>query len=198
MIPVQGFGGTSKWLARLMGFIDGGYLREQFRHEFNSEIIDFDILKHQLVQIFDANCGGHYKGNMVRVYYYDGRVLPTDSKFNEQEEYFAKIRNIDGYDVRFGRLKPTGENRTGPLKQKGVDVRMAVDMITKAYLDHYDFAIMLAGDDDFLDVVNAVKDTGKRVYGIYFSERISKDLLDSWDVGYDIQNIINLLKPKTS
>jgi len=198
MIPIQGFGGNNPGLAKLMGFIDGGYLREQFKQKFNSDEINFDILKDQLVKIFNANCEGHYKGDMTRIYYYDGRVNHTDSKFNEQEEYFAKIRNIGGYEVRFGRLKPTGEKRSGPLKQKGVDVRMAVDMITKAYLNHYDFAIMLAGDDDFLDVVNAVKDTGKRVYGIYFSERISKELLDSWDVKYNIQNIINLLKPKNS
>jgi uncharacterized LabA/DUF88 family protein len=46
-----------------------------------------------------------------------------------------------------------------------VDTLIAIDMISKAYENHYDVDILLAGDDDFLDVVNAVKNAGKRVYG---------------------------------
>lgn len=192
MNPVQGTGGRQP-LTRLIAFIDGGYLRKQIGRRFDSELIDFKILKHQLTQNFEASCNGLFRGDLLRIYYYDGRVEQNDPKFTSQEKYFSKIRDIDGYEVRFGRLKQTGENQSGPLKQKGVDVRLAVDMITKAYLNHYDFAIMIAGDDDFLDVVNAVKDTGKRVYGFYFPEHVSKDLMESWDASINIENFLNLI-----
>ena len=76
------------------------------------------------------------------------------------------------------------------LKQKGVDVRLATDMITKAYQDHYDFAILFAGDDDFSDVVNAVKDAGKRVIGIYLKEHVSLNFKNSIDIRFEITDEI--------
>lgn len=191
---LQGFGSPTQGLAHLMAFIDGGYLREQFKQKFGSDSINYGILKHQLVENFNANCDGKYRGDISRVYYYDGIVEPSNSKYKKQMEYFDEIRNINGYQVRLGRLRPSGKEGKGPLKQKGVDVLLAVDMISKAHQDHYDFAIMIAGDDDFLDVVDAVKDAGKRVFGVYFPERISKELFDSWDARIKITNFLDLIR----
>jgi uncharacterized LabA/DUF88 family protein len=39
--------------------------------------------------------------------------------------------------------------------------------------NHYDIAILLSGDDDIQDIVKAVKNAGKRVFGAYFSKHIS-------------------------
>jgi uncharacterized LabA/DUF88 family protein len=39
----------------------------------------------------------------------------------------------------------------------------------------------VAGDEDLLDIVNAVKNTGKRVYGAYLENHISVELKDSFD-----------------
>jgi len=186
------FGGRS--LAKLMAFVDGGYLRNNFERKCNSTSINFEVLKNQFVSNFNANCQGKYEGDIFRVYYYDAAVRPSDEKFKEQEEFFSKIRIINGFDIRLGRLTSTGNQGKGPLKQKGVDVRLAVDMISKAYQNDYDFAILLAGDDDFLDVVEEVKDAGKRVYGMYFRDHISKDLQNSFDARIEIDNFVNSLK----
>ena len=83
-----------------------------------------------------------------------------------------------GYDIKLGRLTKTNSG----FKQKWVDSLIAIDMIAKAYQNHYDIAILVAGDDDFSDVVNAVKDAGKRVIGAYFSHNISENLVNSFDV----------------
>lgn len=37
--------------------------------------------------------------------------------------------------------------------QKGVDTLIALDMILKAFQDYYDFAFLLAGDANFVDIV---------------------------------------------
>lgn len=94
----------------------------------------------------------------------------------------------------WGRLRSRGENGKGGFKQKGVDVLLAIDMITKAYQNNYEFSIILAGDDDFVDVIKAVKDTGKRVFGIYFKNHMSSKLFDILDVRIEIENFINNLK----
>jgi uncharacterized LabA/DUF88 family protein len=54
-------------------------------------------------------------------------------------------------------------------------------MVSKAYMDHYDIAFLVTGDEDFLPVVDAVKNAGKRVFGIYFDTWISEDLKNSFD-----------------
>ena len=45
---------------------------------------------------------------------------------------------------------------------------MAVDMINFAYKDNYDTAIIVTGDGDFAEAINAVKDHGKHVEHAYF------------------------------
>lgn len=71
---------------------------------------------------------------------------------------------------------------------------ISVDMLTKAYLGHYDIAAFLGGDDDFLDLISAVKNlAGKRVYGFYFKHNVSSALADCFDVECSLT--IEKLKP---
>jgi uncharacterized LabA/DUF88 family protein len=194
MMPLMGSFTSKSPIAKVMAFIDGGYLRSQYKRKYGTEEIDFNKLKIHLMDNFNANCGGKYDGDLVRVYYYDAIVDHDHPNYSEQRQYFLKIGTINGYQVRLGRLISTGKNDDGPLKQKGVDVHLAVDMITKAYQDQYDFAILLAGDDDFLDVINGVKDSGKRVFGLYFREHISDNLYDALDARIEVDNFGNNLK----
>lgn len=184
-------------LAKLMGFIDGGYLRSEIEKRFGEDGINFQRLKQRMIEYFNANCGGKYDGDLVRVYYYDAIADPKHPQYQQQSDYFSRIKAINGYQVRLGKLVPTGKDGTGSLKQKGVDVLLATDMITKAYHEQYEFAILLAGDNDFLEVVNAVKDSGKRVFGMYFREHIADDLYDAFDARIEIGNFINDLKTIT-
>lgn len=188
-----GYSESRKPIARLMAFIDGGYIRENFRKKAESDI-DFGKLENILTETFNSNCRGMYTGDLIRTYFYDAIVDVTHQKYSEQNEYHNRIKS-HGIQVVLSRLKPAGNNETGKLKQKGVDVRLAVDMITKAYQNHYDYAILVAGDDDFLDVVKAVKDhTGKRVMGLFFEDTVSSDLKDEYDIPYSMLNFMNNLK----
>ena len=47
--------------------------------------------------------------------------------------------------------------------QKSVDIQLAIDMLSKAFKDQYDVAILVSGDADFVRVVEIVKDLGKHV-----------------------------------
>ena len=159
-----------------MIFIDGGYLRERIRDIFGHEKIKFNALALWLTGIFSRYS---IRCELITVYYYDALVNPTEDldRYNEQDRYFGEIRTHDFYDVKLGRLIKTESG----YRQKGVDVLLAIDMLGKAYEDQYDIGILLSGDDDLVDVVRAVKDVGKRVYGVYFAGHASRKLIQSFD-----------------
>jgi uncharacterized LabA/DUF88 family protein len=124
---------------------------------------------------------------LVRAYYYDADVDIRDSrerskeseaKHDEIDQRLSRIKQEDFYQVRLGRLKST----KGRYKQKGVDVLLATDMVVKAYQGEYDTAVVLTGDDDLVDAIEAIKHIGKTVYGIFFVEHCSQTLRDSFDV----------------
>jgi len=198
-ISSPGFAGTR----RVMIFIDGAYLRRNMKKMFQHDEINYELLVNEL-RTFTSY--GKLFPELIRAYYYDANfkaeqtdmILDNDddieldpvamdmlapiyeekqSIFREQEKYLKQFKNYDYFEVRLGRLKKTKRG----LKQKGVDTIIAIDMISKAYENHYDVAVLLSGDDDLLDVVNIVKNTGKRVFGAFFEKTISQELQDSFD-----------------
>ena len=54
-------------------------------------------------------------------------------------------------------------------QEKGVDVNLAVDMIKLSAI--YDVCILISGDQDFVPVVQFLKDTGKLVYVVSFTKK---------------------------
>jgi hypothetical protein len=53
-------------------------------------------------------------------------------------------------------------------KSKGVDVALTTDFLWNAFQDNYDVAILVAGDGDYVPMVNAAKRLGKVVYVAFF------------------------------
>jgi uncharacterized LabA/DUF88 family protein len=163
---------------RVMIFEDGGYLRKIFHDLFCNDRINFLELASYLT---GHTSSSHIRGILQRVYYYDAIIDPSDDQeeYNKQNQYLENIREYNFHEVKTGRLIKTKES----YKQKGVDVLLAIDMITKAYHDQYDIAILVAGDDDFIDVVKAVKDgAGKLVYGAFYPKTASKRLINCFDM----------------
>ena len=48
-------------------------------------------------------------------------------------------------------------------EEKGIDVRIATDMIKLAWVDNYDTAVLLSGDKDFIPVVEFLETRGIKV-----------------------------------
>jgi uncharacterized LabA/DUF88 family protein len=116
---------------------------------------------------------------LIRTYYYDAQISEKEDrkKYREINKNMERVEYIPGFDVRLGTLKKTKDG----YRQKGVDTLIAIDMLSKAYENHYDMAVLVAGDEDFLEVVKSVKNTGKRVIGVFFRSHISENLMNSFD-----------------
>lgn len=62
------------------------------------------------------------------------------------------------------------KKKRGTTKSKGVDIMLAKDMLTNAFLDNYDTAVLLAGDGDYVPLVEEVKHLGKIVHVVFFQD----------------------------
>jgi uncharacterized LabA/DUF88 family protein len=159
-----------------MVFIDGAALRRKLKEWFGHDRVDLlNFVLHELVRIADFNI---VHGELVRAHFYDAILPPDNPDFASQERYFARLRRFEFCEVRLGRLI-RGDG--GQLRQKGVDVLMAIDMVSKAFQGQYDIAVMVANDDDFVDIAKSVRDAGKRICGAYFEPNVSQRLLDQFD-----------------
>ena len=74
------------------------------------------------------------------------RIIFYDAALEERISLLDAISKIDYVSIKLGRVRPSDSNR---FKQKGVDVLMAIDLISKAFRDQYDIAVIITGDDDF-------------------------------------------------
>ena len=72
--------------------------------------------------------------------------------------------------------------------EKGIDVKIAVDMITLALKDVYDTAILVSGDSDFVPVINQLKELRKAVQVAMFMN----DNRKSYDLKEHSKSIIRL------
>jgi uncharacterized LabA/DUF88 family protein len=82
-------------------------------------------------------------------------------------------------DTTWSKIQESNHKIHHTWVQKGIDVKLSTDMITKAVENTYDTAILIAGDSDFEDAVNFVKKMGKRIELVTF-ERSDSGVMNSF------------------
>lgn len=117
-----------------------------------------------------------HKRNVISYRYYIGVVR-------------AKIHNTKGQELRkeqqrlFSHLLSKGQefaikrgyimDNDGMYHEKGVDVKLAVDLLVGAYEDMYDVAIIISSDTDLIPVIKKVRHLRKEVEYIGFAHQPS-------------------------
>lgn len=128
--------------------------------------------------------------DLVRTYYYMS-PLPADADpvaLKGQQGFMNALKRMPYLEPRFGKLvKREDECRNCGHKharwqEKGVDMRIGVDMLALASKDNYDVAILVTGDGDLREAVQAVKDLGKHVEVATFRIGRSDELVQVADV----------------
>ncbi|MFH1662328.1 MAG: NYN domain-containing protein [Chloroflexota bacterium] len=153
---------------RVMIFIDGSNLYHSLRHFFKRTDIDIGKFCQRMLD----------KRRLVRIYYYNARVglKEEPERYKDQKKYFAGVEAIPYTELRLGRLVYNNWPGTPPY-EKGVDIQLATDMITHSFKNNYDVAVLIAGDNDFVGALQAVKDNGKNVeVALFGKERTSMQL----------------------
>ena len=149
-------------------FIDGWHLKK--REEDNKIKLDYHKLSDELTK-------GDYR---VRTNYYAARAKPEDLVTKELKEldlitetFHCALDRFPRFAIRLGRL----EKIAGKWKQKGVDMRLGVDMVQMSANKLIDKAILIAADGDFVYAVEKAKDAGIVTSLITFPvDAINRDL----------------------
>jgi uncharacterized LabA/DUF88 family protein len=78
----------------------------------------------------------------------------------EQQRLFSHLTSTDqNFIVKQGYIM----NNNGSYHEKGVDVKIAVDLLVGAYENIYDTAILISSDTDLIPVIKKIKHLGKEV-----------------------------------
>ena len=73
-------------------------------------------------------------------------------------------------------------------KSKGVDITLAKDMLSHCFHESYDVAVLIAGDGDYVPLVNEVKHMGKVVYLVFFENfGLNDNLHLATDYTFDLE-----------
>jgi uncharacterized LabA/DUF88 family protein len=116
----------------------------------------------------------------LRAYYYTSLV--------GDESLIASVRQ----QIRTAGFSPEVFKRdANQTKAKGVDIALTKDMLSHAFRNNYDIAVLVAGDGDYLPVVEEVKRLGKLVYVWFFeNEGLNPHLKLAADNFFDITNLV--------
>jgi uncharacterized LabA/DUF88 family protein len=147
--------------ARVMTFVDGENLAIRFGAELAAKDLtaapDHVIYEKDIYvwSRFASLIGPH---DHVRHYYYTS-ASGDDPKRRDFERLLANA-GIEEAHV-FPRTKDKGSKR--------VDITLASTMLSHAHRKNFDVAVLVAGDEDYIPLVEAVKAEGCRVY-LWFVE----------------------------
>ncbi len=153
---------------RVIVFIDGSNLFHAIRY------LNIKIDYQKLVS-FLASDRYH-----IRTYFYGAVPKEKDIKKNspEWDSYLRQRRfleelSLQGIKVKVANLKklPSGE-----FVEKEVDIMLATDMLSMAYMDNYDTGILVTGDSDFSYTVEEIQRIGKRIENASFKKTSSYQL----------------------
>lgn len=149
---------------RIIIFIDNSNIFKGFR-KYNIKA-DYEKLK----QIITKN------RQLVGIFLYEGAIYPMSP---EKKKWYEDLNVKSGYTIRVS-FDKIALNET---YEKKVDVIIAIDIVSLAYENAYDIAILVSGDGDFIPVVKKVTELEKKI--------------ELWAFRYSLSNALREeLKPK--
>jgi uncharacterized LabA/DUF88 family protein len=164
-----------------MVFVDGSNFYHACRENLGRTDVDLGRFAEWLVRP---------DRQLVRTYYYTCPLPPSHSQAQRdaQQKFFGALARTPYFEVGLGRLSATESQCAScgvaapRYVEKGVDMRIGVDMLLQASKNLFDVAILVSGDGDLAEAVRAVKDLGKHVELAALAKGRSWELVQSADV----------------
>ncbi len=168
---------------KIMIFIDGSNFYHSLQSNFHKTNMDFEHFCNFLIK----------EDLLVKIFYYNSPVYQSDNPeaYKKQQSFFAYLNKVKRLELFLGRLEKRDNNHKA---EKGVDVKLAIDMLSNAYNNNYDVAILISNDADFVPAIKEVQTLGKSVYNVAFPKSKSYHLSQICDKTIYIDDINAFLK----
>jgi len=170
---------------RVAIFIDGSNLYYSLK-DLGINKIDFQ----KLIQLLT-------KDNLLTSTFYYNASLNRgidEKKYWEQQKFFDALRKIPDFKVILCRMRKHNKDGEISFDVKGDDVHLAVDLVSGAYENLYDTAIIVSGDEDFVPAIQKARKLGKKIINAYFKSTSSNHLKHICDESICIDKEINKIK----
>lgn len=116
-------------------------------------------------------------GALLRTYYYT--AVQGDHPLVEDVEKDLK---------QLGIAAPRVFKKERGKRSKRVDITLATDMLLHATRNNYDIAVLVAGDDDYVPLIDAVQAEGRGVHVWSVKSGLSPRLIHAADEFVDLSN----------
>ena len=157
---------------------DGSVLKQyQMKGIFPSDVAAIDLA---MAVLRESLSGGFFRNNIrgstiIRRYWI--------SSFTGDETYEFELKD----QLRKREFEPLLFKKDGN-KEKGVDMAIAMKMLTNAFNQNYDIGVLIAGDKDYLELVEEVKRYGPRIFGLFPSDGLNRELSIAVDYFLEIRD----------
>ena len=185
--------------------IDGGFFWQKFISKAKRDPNAHDVLiaVQDAMKKVIAKTNGDTKDVLFRVFYYDcdpyagiidnhmhnGKIDCSKSRtYANKTKFLANLCQLDKFALRKGELSFAGWKQDMHSKkwkpdfnQKGVDMKVGIDMASMAIKHVVDKMVLIAGDSDFVAPIKFVRREGVQVYLYRMANKVKPSLLEHCD-----------------
>lgn len=186
--------------------IDGGFFERKFYEIHKKSATAADVVKEveSVMQLVIAKTAGDTKDILFRVFYYDCKPFgdkvwnhdktkeidfTISSKFASKTAFLKDLAMQDKFALRLGELSFDGwkndlhnpKKWKPDFKQKGVDMKVGLDMASMATKYIIDKIVLIAGDSDFIAPIKFVRKEGIQVYLYPMGHKVKRNLIEHCD-----------------
>lgn len=163
--------------SRVMIFVDGENLAIRYKSELGEGQPESHVSYEPDVYVWSPFVSRiHGPHHYIRRYYYTS--TPGDAQ---------RIESAEDELLRIGIDAPRIFHKTRNKRSKKVDITLATEMLTHAHRKNYDIAVLVAGDEDYVPLVEAVQNEGRQVALWALKSGLSPALRKTcdhyWDIG---------------
>ena len=106
-------------------------------------------------------------------------------------KFFHALQEM-GFEVVYKPLRKRSDN----MVEKGIDIALAVDLLSLGYEKAYDIAVLVTGDGDFVRAVEVIKSRGLRVEVAMFESATNPELRRKADKFISLDSLADKFEKK--